>query len=150
MTGIKPTVLEDVAAIVEKFPCESRYVPMFLEDFVSYQEFNPINGDYNNICYVIQWAIIDKLQTEARIHQRPITACLSKEPWDFYEGYELSRNGRSYSRRILRSEIEGDLEYVGLVLSTRLMDEQFRGLIDFERAAVIEKPADGIQRAFVC
>lgn len=35
MTGIKSTVLRDVATIIEKFPCEDEYVPIFLMNFVS-------------------------------------------------------------------------------------------------------------------
>lgn len=36
MTGIKPSVSEDVAAIIEKFPCNGYEVPYFLEDIVSH------------------------------------------------------------------------------------------------------------------
>lgn len=35
MTDIKPVVLQNVDAIIEKFPCNDDQVPTFLEDFVS-------------------------------------------------------------------------------------------------------------------
>lgn len=40
MEFIKPSVLQDVAAIVEKFPCEDRFVTYFVEDFVSHLKFH--------------------------------------------------------------------------------------------------------------
>lgn len=36
MTDIKSSALQDVAIIIEKFPCRDDYVPAFLENFVSY------------------------------------------------------------------------------------------------------------------
>lgn len=35
MTDIKPVVLQNVDAIIEKFACDNNRVPIFLEDFVS-------------------------------------------------------------------------------------------------------------------
>lgn len=34
MTGIKPTVLQHLATIRDKFPCNKLKVPSFLQDFV--------------------------------------------------------------------------------------------------------------------
>lgn len=39
MTDIKPSVLQDVAIIIEKFPCNKVEVPGMLENFVNYLKF---------------------------------------------------------------------------------------------------------------
>lgn len=39
LPNIKPSILQDVAIIIEKFPCGIRYVPHFLDELVSFLKF---------------------------------------------------------------------------------------------------------------
>lgn len=88
----------------------------------------------------------------AESDKKPISACLIGENWSHLEVlfYHFKRGPITYSARIGRDQLGEKLKRVDLILSTRLTDEHFRGLINLEKAAILETPTfDEIQRALV-
>lgn len=80
MTGIKPSVLEDVAIIVEKFPCSRDEVTVFLEYFVSQLKqavatiaFLP---KYSSVAYLLQVKIIFLFRLGGNNNQIAIISCV--------------------------------------------------------------------------
>lgn len=61
----------------------------------------------------------------------------------------MTRNGVKYGRFTSRRFFENELKDTQDVLSTRLKDESFRGIIDFEKAVILETPTEEIQNALV-
>lgn len=70
----------------------------------------------------------------AKNHKGLISTCMIILP--------LQRDGVAYNSKY-------GVKTVELFLFTRLMDEQFRGMIDFENALIFETPTDEIQKALV-
>lgn len=61
----------------------------------------------------------------------------------------IMRNRTTYGGGITREEIPNEMKTIELILSTRLPDESYHGIINFGKAAIIETPTDEIQRALV-
>lgn len=58
-------------------------------------------------------------------------------------------NWESYSYYDTRSYMESTLQNIESILSTRLPDESFRGLINFLKATIPDTPIVGIEGALV-
>lgn len=92
------------------------------------------------------------MRTIATVDKKPINACLIKESSTVITHWEYSwvRDGRMHYGRISRDKVFQDsMKRIELVLSSQLLDERFRGIINFQKAAVNETPIDAIQKALV-
>lgn len=63
--------------------------------------------------------------------------------------YSIMRGEVKYIRQISSESLESYLKDVDLILSTRLKDETYRGIINFEKAIFLKTPIDEIQKAMV-
>lgn len=78
--------------------------------------------------------LIKELQSLAETNKRSMGVCVITENLGYLT--ELHK---------IRYEIKS----IDLLLATRLTDERFRGIIDFQKAVVFETPTDEIQKALV-
>lgn len=74
-----------------------------------------------------------------------ITACMIKENSALLENW-MGYDGISIDRRIT---IEAKVNNAELILSTRLTDETFGGIVNFEKAIKLNKSINEIQKASV-
>lgn len=98
--------------------------------------------------------LIKKLQVLADMDGESMGFCVIEQNLANLKilGYNLVRDGVRYDGHTTKDGSENVLKRLELVLSTRLMDKQFRGIIDFQKAAIgqtsIEK-MEKIQKALV-
>lgn len=77
-----------------------------------------------------------------------INACMIKENWSNLK--EVQYDVTSTYGRILSMEyLEIEMKNVESILSTRLTDETFRRIINFQKAVILETPIHEIQKALV-
>lgn len=124
ITGIKPEVLANITAIVEKFPCNDKFgIPFFLQSFLK---------------------IVERLKHLVSINNSKISACFIKKETETADGLNSSLlpDGKSIKKE------EEKLNNFEFILSTRFADEDFRGLINFVKATVFDKtPLNEVQKS---
>lgn len=93
------------------------------------------------------------LRNIANFDNRPIGACMMKLNLRYLASlnYHFERDQKTYNRRITREEMENELKRNDLILSTRLLNVRFLGIIDFEKAAIAaaDTPIEEIQKVLV-
>lgn len=78
--------------------------------------------------------------------KRSINACMITENFGLIAQLHIFLRRQRYSTI---DRPENELKTIDLILATRLTDEHFRGIINFEKAAFMETPVDEIQKALV-
>lgn len=112
-----------------------------------------MNSFFNfNFISSVQEKIVYRLKTLVSIDKSKISACYIKKESEITNGLNCSLmpDASSICRYTSVEKVEENLKNVESILSVRLADEAFRGLINFVKATVIDKtPLNEVQKSLV-
>lgn len=145
MVEIKPKVIQDYTAILDQFPCTT-YIRKDLYYLVSFSLCCIHFGVFQFKQFIFRFQFQFQVHVLARLrgNETKIDACMIREAPGNWEQL-MHENPLQNTKEFMEYLLQG----LETVLSIRLPDETYRGIIDFLRATIPGKPINDIEKALV-